>query len=142
MCGRGTSCSPAGTLRVDGPLDPESFAIIGAAIHVHQTLGPGFLEAVYQESLAREFAKRAIPFQREAQVPVYYEGALLGAPYRADFICYGSIIVELKASALLGIIEEMQVVNYLKATGYPFGLLFSFGSYPLQIRRLGNTRSG
>lgn len=114
--------------------DQETGAIIGAALHVHIVLGPGFLEAVYQSALAAEFKKRAITFDREVALPVYYESELLDVSYRVDFISNG-ILVELKALADLTGVEEAQVINYLHAKGGGRGLLLNFGSGRLQIRR-------
>lgn len=105
----------------------ESYLITGAAMKVYNTLGIGFLEAVYQEALALEFAKRGIPFQREKELKIYYDGQELQQTYRADFVCYDSIIVEIKAVAELDNAHRSQVFNYLKATGYKLGLLYNFG---------------
>lgn len=96
-------------------------------MHVYNTLGPGFLEAVYQEALELEFTKRNIPYEREKALTISYEGIVLKQTYRADFVCYGNIIVELKAVAHLDDTHRSQVFNYLKATGYKLGLLFNFG---------------
>lgn len=114
---------------------PETYTLIGAAIEVHKELGPGFLEAVYQEALANELARRGIAHEREVAVPIRYKGDLLSAPYRADFMALG-VLLELKAIASLGRVEEAQVLHYLKATGHPTGLLLNFGSTSLQVRRL------
>ncbi len=105
----------------------ESYAINGAAMQVYNTLGIGFLEAVYQEALAIEFAKRDIPFEREKELKIYYDGKQLQTTYRADFVCYGDIIVELKAVAELDNSHRNQVYNYLKATGFKLALLYNFG---------------
>lgn len=106
----------------------ESYDITGAAMHVYNTLGPGFLEAVYQEALAIEFKKRGIPYEKEKELKVFYDGQELKQTYRADFVCYGNIIVELKAVSELDNSHRSQVYNYLKATGYKLGIIFNFGS--------------
>jgi GxxExxY protein len=80
-------------------MDDQTYQIIGAALEVHKELGCGFLEPVYQEALELEFADRKIPFRPQAEMPVFYKGRKLKAPYRADFVCYEEIIVELKALA-------------------------------------------
>ena len=77
--------------------DPRTYAIIGAALEVHSRLGCGFLEPVYQEALAAEFTQRDIPFAREVEFPITYRDRRLNVCYRADFVCFGSVIVEVKA---------------------------------------------
>jgi GxxExxY protein len=115
--------------------DPRTYAIIGAAMEVHRQLGHGFLEPVYQEALMQEMLERHIPFRREADLPIYYKGKALTIHYRADFVCYSSVIVELKALPRIGGIEEAQLMNYLKATDIDVGLLINFGAKSLEYKR-------
>ena len=105
-------------------------------MEVHRTLGEGFLEAVYQEALEREFVAKGIACNREVNLPIYYKGDLLHCHYRADFICYESVIVETKASSQLTTVDEAQVINYMKASGYHRALLINFGTHSLQYKRL------
>ena len=118
-----------------GERDPRTGVIIAAAIEVHNLLGPGFLEGVYQEAMSVELSLRGIPFQREAVIPIVYKGKKLGTPYRADFICFGEILIELKALGRLGGLEEAQILHYIKAIHAPLGLLLNFGAKSLEIRR-------
>jgi GxxExxY protein len=104
-------------------------------MEVHRELGCGFLEAVYQEALAVELRLRTIPHRREVDLPVSYKGQRLNTTYRADFICYDRVIVELKALKRLSGVEEAQIINYLKATGMETGLLLNFGTPSLQYKR-------
>ena len=116
--------------------DERTYRIIGAAIEVHKELGCGFLEAVYQEALAREFSAQKIPFKSQAIIGIEYKGETLDKTYQADFICYDGIIVEIKAISSLSGIEEAQLINYLKATGLKVGLLINFGAKSLEYKRL------
>ena len=105
----------------------ESYLINGAAMHVYNTLRFGFLEAVYQEALEYEFKKRGIQYEREKELAINYDGHILAQKYKADFVCFGKIIVELKAVSELDDAHRSQVYNYLHATGYKLGLLYNFG---------------
>ena len=116
--------------------DPQTYAIIGAAMEVHRHLGHGFLEAVYQEALALEFMARQISFQRETSLLIKYKGQNLDCAYRADFICFEQILVELKAIERLGNPEKSQVINYLNATNFTRAQLINFGSPSLEYQRL------
>ena len=115
--------------------DTRTHAIIGAAIAVRRILGCGFLEAVYQEAFQQEVTEQKIAFQREVHIPVFYKGSRLAADYRPDFICFDSVVVELKAIQKLSGTDEAQVINYLKATGKEVGLLLNFGAKSLEFRR-------
>ena len=97
--------------------DPETYAIIGAAMEAHRTLGHGFLEAVYQEAFEHELSFANIPHNREVEFEIRYKGKRLTPYYKVDFVCYGSTLVELKALRNLSSIEESLVLNYLKASG-------------------------
>jgi len=113
----------------------ESYNIIGAAQEVHRELGHGFLEPVYQDALSIEFKERSIPFEKEKDLLITYKDQVLSKQYKADFVCYQQIIVELKAVARLTSEHEAQVLNYLKATGYRLGLLVNFGEPSLVFKR-------
>jgi GxxExxY protein len=114
----------------------ETYKIIGAAMKVHNEMGTGFLEAVYQEALEIEFELSEIPYKREKELPLSYRGRPLKSKYKADFICFDNIVIELKALACLNSVHEAQVLNYLKATGLKLGILLNFGEESLKYRRL------
>lgn len=116
--------------------EKESFAIRGAVFEVYREMGCGFLEAVYQECLEKEFAVQGIPFMAQKKLELRYKGELLKQTYKPDFICYNAIIVELKAVKTLAPEHKAQLLNYQKATHMPLGLLINFGSHPKsQIQR-------
>jgi len=115
--------------------DERTFKIIGAAFEVHKELGCGFLEAVYQEALAREFVEQGIPFKSQPIVQIVYKGRPLTKNYQPDFICHDAVIVEIKALEKVGGAEQAQLLNYLKASGLKVGLLLNFGSRSLEHKR-------
>ncbi len=108
----------------------KSYAIQGAIFEVYKNKGTGFLETVYQECLEKEFALRSISFRSQAEIKLVYKNMPLNHTYRADFICFDSIIIELKAVSKISDIHRAQILNYLKATNYKLGLLVNFSSYP------------
>lgn len=110
--------------------EKETYTIRSAVYEVYRTMGCGFLEAVYQECLTREFKDRNIPFESQKKLHLIYKGQELLQSYRPDFVCYDTIIVELKAARHIAPEYEAQILNYLKATGLSLGLLVNFGSYP------------
>jgi GxxExxY protein len=117
----------------------ESYAIVGACMKVHRTLGPGFLEAVYEEVLEKEFIIQNIPYKRQVQLDLYYEGVQLKKHYRADFVCYDRIVVELKAVAHMPSVLYAQLKNYLKCTNMELGMLINFGTPSLTYKRILNS---
>ncbi len=105
----------------------EVYAIIGAAMEVHNVLGAGFLEPVHQEAMEIELSSRSVPFEAQKVLQIAYKDRVLCKQYLADLVCYGQIIVELKALKELTSREEAQMLNYLKATKFRLGLLINFG---------------
>lgn len=116
--------------------DPETYAVLGAAMEVHRELGPGFLEAVYQDAFAVELARLNIPFEREKLLQVRYKGGLLPRFYKADFVCFGGVLVECKAIGQIGKPEMAQTLNYLKVTRSERALIVNFAPPSLEYRRL------
>ena len=114
----------------------ETYLIIGAAMEVHNELGPGFLEPVYQEAFEIELIKQNILYIREKNINIYYKNEKLKKEYSADFFCFDKIIVELKALNELNSEHEAQLLNYLFATKTKVGLLINFGSKRLQYKRM------
>ncbi len=112
--------------------DPETYAVIGAAMEVHRRLGHGFLESVYHAALAIELERKGIPFERECALTIRYRDVLLPCQFRADLVCFGTLLVELKAISRLSGADESQVINYLKVSGLRKGLLLNFGAPTLQ----------
>jgi len=111
-----------------------TYAIIGAAMEVHTRLGPGFLESVYGEALAYEFNIRHLSYARQVYIEVRYKTIVAGR-FRADYVVEDKVVVELKAAKKLTPVDEAQLLNYLKGTGYSVGLLINFGEKSLEHRR-------
>lgn len=108
----------------------EAYQIVGAAMEVYNAMGNGFVEPVYQECMEIELGMRAIPFQQQVPILLEYKSSRLKQQYIPDFICHGSIIVELKAVKAITDEHRAQLLNYLKATGLRLGMLVNFGTYP------------
>ncbi len=121
-------------------LKDEAYQIVGAALEVSNQLGCGFLEAVYQEALEIELAERRIPHVPQKRITISYKGRVLDKEYIADFLCHDQIVVELKAIQAITAIEEAQILNYLKATGLPLGLIINFGAPQLEWKRFAHTK--
>jgi len=117
----------------------EGYRIIGCFYTVYNTLGPGFLESVYQEALAIEFDKNNIPYIREQKLNVFYDESKLKKFFKADFICYYEIIVEVKAQKFITKSDTDQVINYLSATKYKLSYLVNFGAPTIYYKRIINT---
>ena len=118
----------------------ECYAIQGAIFEVYREMGCGFLEAVYQECLEKEFRSRELPFEAQKELLLSYKSQPLSQTYKPDFICYGNIIVELKSVKEIASEHKAQLLNYLKATGLELGLLVNFGAYPkVEIVRNANS---
>jgi GxxExxY protein len=118
------------------PFKDECYDIIGACMEVANELDCGFLEPVYQEALCLEFSDQGIPFEREKVLDIYFKDNLLTKKYIADFICFGEVILEIKAMEALLPLHTAQVLNYLKATGKKIALLVNFGTTKLQYKRI------
>jgi GxxExxY protein len=116
----------------------ESYKIIGACMQVHKKLGSGFLESVYAEALEFEFKKVNIPYEREKKLPVIYDNQILKKYFKADFVCYNSIILEIKATKYLIDADSQQTLNNIKATKFKLGLLVNFGTPSLTYKRIVN----
>ena len=122
----------------DHVIYPElSFRLMEIAFEIHNQLGPGFSEEIYQKAFEHELAARPIPFERQKTIQVMYKGQLLGA-YRLDLVVDNKIILELKAVAGLNDLFKQQLRSYLKATGLRLGILINFGAARVQSERIAN----
>ena len=116
----------------------ESYLIVGACMDVHKKLGPGFLESVYAEALEMEFKIKNIPYEREKKLQIFYKNKPLKKYFKADFVCFNLIILELKSNVFSTNTDKRQSLNYLKATHYKLGILANFGSSSLSFIRIVN----
>lgn len=117
----------------------ESYEIVGACFEVYKSQGCGFLEPVYHECLLIELERRSIPFVSKPSLELEYKGNILEHTYEPDFICYGKVILEIKAVRTLADIQRAQVINYAKVTNFELAILINFGHYPkLEYERFGN----
>jgi GxxExxY protein len=118
--------------------DKQTYTIIGAAMEVHNTLGPGHLEAVYHEALEIEFELRDIPYQSKPQITLDYKGRRLKKYYQPDFLVFDRIVLEIKAQSCLGSADDAQTLNNLKCTRREIGLLINFGEPSMNWKRFAN----
>lgn len=116
----------------------ESYRIIGSCMKVHAELGPGFLESVYQEALSKQFVKDNISFEREKLINVFYDNEKLDKYFKADFLCFDKIVVEIKAAKFIHNNNILQTRNYLKSAKIQLGLLVNFGEKSLIYKRILN----
>ena len=114
-----------------------SYRVMQAMFEVHNTLGPGFVENVYEEALAYELEMRGIPFERQKKVTVHYKGRIIGT-HRLDFVVNDKIVLELKAVSALTDVFKQQTLSYLKATGLRLGILINFGTPRVEYVRIAN----
>ncbi len=117
--------------------DPLTDRVIGPAIEVHRTLGPGLLETVYESCLCQEFSASDISFQRQVPIPVSYEGQQLAVGFRADIVIQAELLLEIKAVENLVAVHEAQILTYLRLGGFSKGLIINFNTRLLKdgIRR-------
>ena len=114
---------------------------MGVSLKVHRSLGAGFMEAVYEKALEKEFQNQKIPFNKQVNLELYYENQKFKKQYRADFVCYDSIILELKAATLIPYAFYDQLKNYLKCTNTELGMLINFGTSSLTYKRIFNLKN-
>lgn len=119
--------------------EQQTYQIIGSCMKVHQELGSGFLESVYQEAVEKTFSKNQVPYKRQQKIKIHFDGAELDKYFVADFVCFDKIILEIKACEYISKSHKDQLLNYLKSTKMEIGLLVNFGESSLKWKRLINT---
>lgn len=132
---RGTDREDLRGMTVHQLHDPRTYRIIGAAMEVHRILHRGLLEQIYCEALAVEFELLSIPFAAQVPCQIVYKDRRLTGFHRIDFVCFGEVVVEVKASSLVGPAEQAQILNYLALSGHRLGLLLNFGRPTLEYKR-------
>ncbi len=126
----------------DFPHKEETYQLLGACFEVYNNMGCGFLESVYQECLEKELSSTGIPFEAQHQIDLVYKGSELKRTFCPDLLCFGKVIVEIKAVKRLNAEHQAQLINYLKACRLEVGLLVNFGSYPqLDYERIVNQKN-
>lgn len=119
----------------------ESYRIIGSCMAVHRSLGPGFAESLYQEALTKQFKKDGVPYKKEVKIEVYFEGEKLKKYFRADYICYDKIVLELKAHPFIHQNNISQVRSYINSADLKLGIVVNFGEKSLTYKRVINSRN-
>ena len=114
-----------------------SYQVMQAVFEVHNTLGPGFVESVYEEALGYEFEAQGVPFERQKKVTVHYKERVVGT-HRLDFVVDDRIVLELKAVSALTLVFKQQTLSYLRATGLKLGILVNFGTPRVEYTRIAN----
>lgn len=117
-------------------LKDESYRLVGICMEVHRELGMGFKEAVYKDALEVEFRRQEIPYQREKKYKIEYKGVILPHRYNADFVVFGNIILEVKATSSIVDGFVVQTINYLKASGIKLGIIANFGEKSFNSKRV------
>jgi len=117
-------------------LKDESYKLVGVCMEVHRELGMGFKEGIYQDALEIEFQHQGIPYQREQMFRIEYKGKVLKHRYKADFIVFNQIVLEVKATTLIVDSFVAQTINYLKASGLKLGIIANFGERSLTFKRI------
>ena len=126
----------------DFPLKDETYQVLGACFEVYNEMGRGFLESVYQECLEVELTSNGIPFEAQQPIELVFKGQDLQRTFAPDLLCFGKVIVELKAVRRLAAEHRAQLINYLKACRLEVGLLVNFGSHPqLEYERIVNQKN-
>jgi GxxExxY protein len=118
------------------PLREATYKVIGIAMDVHDNLGKGYLEVIYQDALEREFRENSIIFEREREFPIIYKGKPLPRHYKVDFVVYSNVLIEVKAQPSINVADVKQTLNYLACSKLQVGLILNFGEPSLTFKRV------